>query len=59
MYKQKNKEITIKCSKNIFKYRNPPAPLNIPIPTPAPDRGGHVACLSGPVARRGCVMLMF
>ena len=27
-----------------------PAPLNMPTPTPAPDRGGPVACLSGPVA---------
>ena len=25
-------------------------PLNIPTPTPAPDRGGPVACLGGPVA---------
>ena len=25
-------------------------PLKIPTPTPAPDRGGVVACLSGPVA---------
>ena len=27
-----------------------PLPLNILTPTPAPDRGGPVACLGGPVA---------
>ena len=25
-------------------------PLKIPTPTPAPDQGGPVACLGGPVA---------
>ena len=25
-------------------------PLNIPTPTPAPNRGGPVACVGGPVA---------
>ena len=31
-----------------FQVRESPAPLNIPTPTPAPDQGGPVACLSGP-----------
>ena len=31
-----------------FQTRESPAPLNIPTPTPAPERGGHVACLGGP-----------
>ena len=31
-----------------FQARESPAPLNIPLPTPAPDWGGPVACLSGP-----------
>ena len=35
---------------NEHQAREPPAPLNIPTPTPAPDRGGPVACLGGPVA---------
>ena len=30
-----------------FQIRESPAPLNIPTPSPAPDRGGPVACLSG------------
>ena len=30
--------------------RETPAPLNIPAPTPAPDQGGPVACLGGPIA---------
>ena len=29
-----------------------PATLNIPTPTPAPDRGGPVACLGGPIASK-------
>ena len=33
-----------------FQVRESPAPLNVPRPTPAPDRGGPVACPSGPVA---------
>ena len=32
-----------------FQLRESPAPLNIPTSTPAPDWGGPVACLSGPV----------
>ena len=32
-----------------FQVRESPAPLNIPTPIPAPDRG-PIACLSGPVA---------
>ena len=32
--------------------RESPAPVNIPTPTPAPDRGGPVACQGGPVAMR-------
>ena len=36
---------------NIFS-KGPPVPLNILTPTPAPDRGGLVACLGGPVAFR-------
>ena len=28
---------------------SPAPPLNIPAPTPAPDQGGPVACLGGPV----------
>ena len=32
-----------------FQTRESPAPLNIPTPTPAPDRGGPIPCLSGPV----------
>ena len=31
-----------------FQVRESPAPLNIPIPTPASDRGGPVACIGGP-----------
>ena len=33
-----------------FQVRESPAPLNMPIPTPAPDRGGPVAWVGGPVA---------
>ena len=33
-----------------FQVMESTTPLNIPVPTPAPDRGGHVACLSGPIA---------
>ena len=33
-----------------FQVRESPAAFNIPTPTPAPDRGGPIACLSGPVA---------
>ena len=36
----------------IFKWRESPAPVNLPTPTPAPDRGGPVACRGGPVACR-------
>ena len=32
-----------------FQMRESPAPLNIPTPTLAPDQGGPVACLSGPI----------
>ena len=32
-----------------FQVMESPAPLNIPTPTPAPDRVGPVACLSGPL----------
>ena len=32
-----------------FQIREPPTPLNIPTPTPSPDRAGPVACLSGPI----------
>ena len=32
-----------------FQVRESPAPLKIQTPTPAPDRGAPVACLSGPV----------
>ena len=31
-----------------FQVREFPARLNVPTPTPTPDRGGPVACLSGP-----------
>ena len=31
-----------------FQVKESPAPLNIPTPTPAPDRGGPVARLGGP-----------
>ena len=33
-----------------LEIRESTAPLNIPTPTPATDRGGPVACLSGSVA---------
>ena len=33
-----------------FQVRESPAPHNIPTPSPAPDPGGPVACLGGPVA---------
>ena len=35
-----------------FQVRESPAPINIPAPTPATDRAGPVACLSGPVANK-------
>ena len=41
--------------------RESPAPLNIPTPTPAPDRGGPVACLNVPGSVRffvACVGLI-
>ena len=41
-----------------FQVRESPAPLNTPIPTPAPDRGGSVARVSGsvvPVGSSGAV----
>ena len=31
-----------------LRVREPQAPVNISIPTPAPDQGGPIACLSGP-----------
>ena len=34
----------------IIEIQNKQVRLNIPTPTPAPDRGGSVACLGGPVA---------
>ncbi len=34
-----------------------PAPLKLPTPTPAPDRGGPVACLGGPVPCLGNLFL--
>ena len=37
-----------------FILRESPAPLNIPTPIHAPDRGGPVACLGGPVAMTLC-----
>ena len=39
-----------------FEEWESPAPLNIQTPTPAPDRGGAVACLGGPVAYVGAYM---
>ena len=33
-----------------FQVRESPTPLNIPIPTPASDQGGPVACIGGPAA---------
>ena len=36
-----------------FQARDPPTPLNIPTPTPAPDQGGSIACLGVPVACLG------
>ena len=33
-----------------FQMRDSPAPLNIPIPTPASDRGDPVACIGSPIA---------
>ena len=32
-----------------FQARQSQTPLNIRTPTPAPDRGGPVACIGGPV----------
>ena len=40
------------CQIFYFQVRESPASLNIPIPTPAPDWGGPVACLGGPIAGR-------
>ena len=48
--------------KEHFQVRESPAPLNVPTHTPAPDRGGPVACLGGPVAldrELGCLKLPF
>ena len=33
-----------------FRARESPSPLNIPIPTPASDHGGPVACICGPIS---------
>ena len=41
-----------------LQVREFPAPLNIPIPTPA-DRGGPVACLGGPIALFMLVLLLY
>ena len=38
---------------NIFVFQETTHTLKIPTPTPAPDRGGPVACLGGPVACLG------
>ena len=35
---------------NLWDFQETTNPLKIPIPTPAPDQGGPVACLSGPAA---------
>ena len=35
-----------------FQVRESPAPLKIPTLTPAPDQGGPVVCLGGPVAQK-------
>ena len=55
----KNKKLTHEQLNNehdfvmfYFQVRESPAPLNIPTPNPAPDRGGLVACLGGPVANK-------
>ena len=32
-----------------FQVTESPAPLNVPTPTLAPDRGGPIACVGGPV----------
>ena len=37
---------------NIWDFQETTPPLKIQIPTPAPERGGPVACLGGPVAGR-------
>ena len=47
---QKNIHILEKSILFYFQVRKSPDPLNIPTPTPAPDGGGPVACLSGPAA---------
>ena len=36
--------------KKYFQVRESPAPLNTPTPTPAPDQGGPVAWVGGPIA---------
>ena len=38
------------CKLFYFQVRESPAPLNMPIPTCASDRGGAVACIGSPVA---------
>ena len=55
-HKTISKKTTTKNEKPIsqdifyFQVRESIAPLNIPTPTPAPDRAGPGACLGGPVA---------
>ena len=44
-----NTNIFMKFDPFYFQARESPAPLNTPTPTRAPDRGGPIACLSGPV----------
>ena len=61
-WKQKHKSTEIKTNINMdmnylryiyFQMKESPAPLNIPTPTPASDRGGPVACVGGPGSRVG------
>ena len=40
---------------NLWDFRETTTPLKIPTPTPAPNRGGPVACLSGPKSFCGSV----
>ena len=39
---------SLKYKKTYFQIRESPAPLNIPTPTPAPDRSGPVAKIAKP-----------
>ena len=41
-----------------FQVKDSPAPLNIPIPTPAPDWGGPVAWVSG-IDTKGSISCLF